>query len=836
MKSVKSRKILMKSCRGHLISVASVALLASCIESEEDLLADSLIPQESTLRTEAGDEGSGEATADATGEATAAATDEDETSPPLSADRADLPPFVPYEVIVKFRDPSATSGTRANLSARAQLEGITDDTNLVRFADETGGRRSARDANAVTWAYIDELRSRDDVEYAHPNWLFEFSLAPNDRYYPNQWHYPQVNLPAAWDLTTGSPTVRIAILDSGRTEHPDEFGRYLTGVEYDAMSEDGDAKTSSDYNHHVAVASIAGGRTNNSKHSAGVCWGCQLLNVNMRSGGSTTMVAVARGMRWAVDNGARVINMSFENDKSCTKDGGIPLLKESVEYAASKNVVLVAAAGNTGANATDTSPASCPGVIAVAATDQSKALAKYSNHTAVTLAAPGGGASLVNGKIGSDAYGKALELDEICGADADSGFSPSTSGVVVNWTTSTGNHCDRYMAGTSFSAPHVAGVVGLMLSRNPSLTPAQIKSILQSTATPMPNCNGKCGAGLLNAFAAVKAVAPLPVNDPKPTANFTVQCTGLQCTFNGGSSTDNSSIVAYEWILPTQQFRMGSVVNAFMPGYGSKSAQLRVTDNRGQSMVITKNFSISQPAVTPVAGQYHNPERPDNRLEIFETSDSGLVVAWYTFDRSGNPIWYTSGAGLRFGARWTQPLYKTIKNNGVGVTTQVGTVSLDFSSSSTVWFSWSINDLGVFDNVVGGERFTFLFGNQGRSGSWFSPMDPGWGISVHESGQQLETALGFHLQSGMPSWARSQRLTPSGNMSVPLSVYKGRGLCPSCGGKSAASVDSGFGGSMTLQIANGSVTAGTASVNITYGGGLGSFKKPLQIINLLTKP
>lgn len=825
MKNHRVRPIIVRSARHERwigVGFASCALLTGCIESEGDLIADSVVTLETTFITETGDEG---------------AEDEvDEVAP--ENDGAEAPSFVPFEAIVKFRDP-ASSGSRASLLVLGQLEALTEDTSVVRF--EVDSARSGVDAVVETWARIDELRAREDVEFAHPNWLFKLSLIPNDTHYAKQWHYPQVNLPAAWDVTTGSPTVRIAVIDSGRTTHPDLSSKWVSTVEYDAASEDGDARSDSTWNHGVAVAAIAGGASSNGKHSAGVCWGCQLLNVDAgSSAGKVVLSAAIRGIHWSVDNGARVINLSFEESLPCsspiTNGKDIPALKEAVAYATSKNVTVVAAAGNAAVNASGSSPASCPGVISVAATDQNKTLAAYSNFGQVTLAAPGGAGSLANGKIDPDAQGKALPVSPTgdCGTDPKSGFDNSTKGIVTGWTTSTGTHCDRYIAGTSFAAPHVAGVVGLMLSRNPSLTPAQVKQILESTATKPP-CNG-CGAGLLDANAAVRAVAPLPVNDPKPTASFTVQCSGLQCSFNGGGSSDNSGIVAYEWILPGQQFRLGKVVDAFMPGYGPKSLQLRVTDNRGQSTLINKSFSMSQPSVMPVAGQYHNPDRPGNRVDVYETSDSGLVVTWYTFDRAGAAVWYTSGAGQRIGARWSQPLYKTTKMNGSVVHTIVGSVSLDFTNSTTAWFSWQLDDPGVFDQVVvGGERFTHLFGGQGRSGAWYRPGDSGWGISVHESGQKLEAAVGIHSPGGLPIWASSSRVTASSNLTLPLTFYQGRGLCPSCGGKSATSGAIDYSGSMKLQIADGSVTTGTASISV-IGPNYVSIKKPLGPIELVTKP
>lgn len=804
--------VLTRICSLGVVAVACVAL-AGCVD-EGELLVDT-------------DESATQPPLDPSDED--AEPGEEGSIQPLAAERADSPRFVPFEAIVKFRD-DARGTARAALPARAELDELLEGISVVRFAAD---RSAAQDEVAATWAHIERLRARDDVEYAHPNWLFEPSRVPNDLEYPKQWHYPQINLPAAWDLTTGSPTVRIAILDSGHTAHPDQVGK-MVGLTYDAVSEDGSALSQTTWNHGVAVASIAGGHTNNNgKGSAGVCWDCQLLVVRASDGIEWPQPNVAgtiRGIGWAVANGARVINMSFEIDVPCwapaTPHKDIPGLKQAIELAITKkNVTIVAAAGNKGVDAKNTSPASCPGVIAVAATDRKKQLAKYSNFGTVTLAAPGGAGSKVDGTIDHYAQGQAIN----CGiADPSSFFSDWTGGVVTNWTTSTGNvHCDRYISGTSFSAPHVAGVVGLMLSRNPNLTPEQIQVILENTAEPA--CSG-CGAGLLDAHAAVRAAAPLPNNnDAKPVPGFTVKCTGLRCTFDASTSTDDQSIVAYEWILPGEQLHRGKVFSAFMPGYGNKNVRLRVTDNRGQSAMLDKYTQISQPAVTPRVGQYANPARPHNQLDIFETGDGGLAVTWYTFEGSGEPVWYTSGAGHRIGARWTQPLYRSAMMAGVSKPTQVGTISLDFSNATEVWLSW------VLDDVPGGEYFTFQFGGLGRSGAWMFPSKPGRGISVQEAGGQLETNVTLYTNGGAPTWARSPRMTASSDQTLPLTVYKGQGLCPSCGGKTAASPDTFYTASMRLKVADGAATAGTASMSIYYQG-MTAWNQSLGPIQLLTKP
>ena len=219
-------------------SLASGLLLAGCVADDGYLGIDTI---ESTAFIDSGDSGDSRDSGDEdSGDEDSGDEDsgddpaiDDDDPLPLSADRAALPPFVPFEAIVKFRA-AAPATFRANLAAGARIEELTADTSLVRFDVDSSAGLAAKDPIAATWAQIDDLRASGDVEYAHPNWLLTPSLTPNDKYYAHQWHYPKVNLPAAWDLTTGSPTVRLAILDTGRTQHGDLAGKWVPRVEYDA--------------------------------------------------------------------------------------------------------------------------------------------------------------------------------------------------------------------------------------------------------------------------------------------------------------------------------------------------------------------------------------------------------------------------------------------------------------------------------------------------------------------------------------------------------------------------------------------------------------------------
>jgi hypothetical protein len=354
---------------------------------------------------------------------------------------------------------------------------------------------------------------------------------------------------------------------------------------------------------------------------------------------------------------------------------------------------------------------------------------------------------------------------------------------------------------------------------------------LQATAQPLPGCAGQCGAGLLNARAAVEQAAPLPVADALPVPRITASCSALTCTLSGSTSSDDRGIIAYQWTLPGEQRATGVSTSVFVPGYRSHVVRLRVTDTSGQSSEIAQLVTPTQPFVAPLAGAYYNPQRSGAGLDLFYTSNGQLLVGWYTYDTGGVPVWYTSGVAPLQGARWNAPLYRSTWNGASATTTSVGTISLDFSTGNELWISWVLN------GVPGGERYTYLGGGQGRAGAWYMPSQPGWGIQVQEMGTTLVATVTFyHL--GQPRWM--QGVVSSGsNVTIPLRSYRGAGLCPSCGGLTAAVVDEQWAqSSMSLQIANGSSTTGSASTDIWL---FASFPfpvwaRPLQTIELLTAP
>jgi thermitase len=193
------------------------------------------------------------------------------------------------------------------------------------------------------------------------------SNSPNDIYFPEQWALQKM---PGWQTSSGGPEVLVAVLDTGIDEqHEDLAGKVADEVNFT------DTQTASDhFGHGTHVAGIIAATANNGIGIAGIAPNCRLLNVKVADDkGMVWASAAAEGIIWAVDRGAKIINMSLAIPTIT------PALEEAVDYAWSKGVVIIAAAGNTGTSV-PTYPASCSNVIAVAATDINGSLWERSNH------------------------------------------------------------------------------------------------------------------------------------------------------------------------------------------------------------------------------------------------------------------------------------------------------------------------------------------------------------------------------------------------------------------------------------------------------------------------
>ena len=282
-------------------------------------------------------------------------------------------------------------------------------------------------------AALAALRADGAVEYAARESTRTPALAPNDPGYLRQaWPFLRAAVPAAWDVTTGDGGAVIAVLDSGiDPSHPD-LPPLAAG--YDFVNDDADP--ADDHGHGTTVAGAIAARLGNGLGSAGVCPRCTLMPIKVLDGvsGEASDADIVAGIVWATDHGADVINISLSGP-----DYG-QALADAVAYATSRGVVVVAAGGNDGTSALQY-PAALDGVVGVAASDDRNALYDFSNHGShLDLAAPGCLQTTLNG----GRYGQAC--------------------------------------GTSLAAPFVAGVAGLVRSRRPALSGAQVVDVLAAGA------------------------------------------------------------------------------------------------------------------------------------------------------------------------------------------------------------------------------------------------------------------------------------------------------------------------------------------------------------------
>lgn len=403
----------------------------------------------------------------------------------------------------------ASGGQRAEAFQALQLEAAPSSLH-ARFGSLPAEQREKLD----TLLAVKALHRRTDVAIAEPNFVRHALAVPNDPFFGLQWHYPLINLPAAWDLTTGSTSVEVAVIDTGvLLDHPDLAGQLTTGFDFisnPAQALDGngiDANPNdpgdqccpgSSSFHGTHVAGTIGAATNNGSGVSGVAWDVTLVPLRVLGLGGGSNYDVLQAVRYAAglpnDSGASnkvdVINLSLG------AAGGFSSTEQSV-YAQARNagVIVIAAAGNE--NSSQLSyPASYDGVVSVSAVDSGSEKADYSNFGAtVDVAAPGGDSIDRNG----DGY-----PDYVLSTLAD-----DSSGVTLLGF--------GFSAGTSMASPHVAGVVALMKALDPTLTPAEFDALLASGAITTdlgaPGRDDVFGYGLIDARRAVEAVGGAP-NDP----------------------------------------------------------------------------------------------------------------------------------------------------------------------------------------------------------------------------------------------------------------------------------------------------------------------------------
>lgn len=376
------------------------------------------------------------------------------------------------------------------------------EADITRMQQEIGGSH----VHKLGYTYIFESGSMEakqlmnyfqkwNIEYAEPHFLYLTNdikkleapnsntvMKPNDSLYSRyQWNLPQIETEAGWNVNKGSENVTVAVVDTGvDINHPDLKDQIVSGYNVVQPGE----KPLDDVGHGTHVAGVIGAVVNNNLGIAGMSWYNRVMPVKVldQSGAGSTY-AVAQGIIWATDHGAKVINMSLGNYADAQ------FLHDAIKYAFDHDVVLIAASGNDNTERPGY-PAAYPEVLAVAAVDEKKAKASFSN------------------------YGDYIDV--------------AAPGVSIASTYPSNQYAA--LSGTSMASPHVTALAALIRSANPDLKNTDVMRIIKETAMDLGTSgNDKYfGSGLIDVASALKAAQQglqqkeaESVSNPNPPSNST---------------------------------------------------------------------------------------------------------------------------------------------------------------------------------------------------------------------------------------------------------------------------------------------------------------------------
>lgn len=426
-----------------------------------------------------------------------------------------------------YADAPAGGYVVVQIDTGVRIEQLQDD-GLPPTLEEQGFRQLPVPDGMTAEQFAAELSSRPDVLSAEPGATVQAAITPDDSFYPGSQasYFDQLGMPQAWDLHTGTNDVVVAILDSGiDTTHPDLVSNLWTnpidnqndgidrdgngcvndrnGCRYVTLTQSNNALcgyTSSqhnvgnirdDHDHGTQVAGIAGAVGNNSQGVSGVAWSVRLMTVKVLDcQGNGEIADVARGIEYAVRNGADIVNLSLAilPEKSGADS---PIMRAAIELAQSQGVIVVAAAGNIG------SPSTTVGTAYPAAYTQ------YPNVIAVGASNP----QQANSWASFSRYGPAIDFAAPGMNIVSTGRTDGANGPYVEIRT----------GGTSFAAPFVSGMFALMMSRNSNLNPDDYIQAARSAATPAPEApHGQswAGSGIVNIGAAMARIPMSITGEP----------------------------------------------------------------------------------------------------------------------------------------------------------------------------------------------------------------------------------------------------------------------------------------------------------------------------------
>jgi len=579
--------------------------------------------------------------------------------------------IVPWQVIVRYRDDATVSDAAINedISRSMGLQqraGSGERGRLLALRNslasaEQRQRRVAAAAHKLdtiedpalrarweTLMTVKALRRDPRVRSARPNYRLHALAAPDDPLFPLQWNLPLVGVTDAWDTTTGAPDVVVAVVDTGvLSGHPDLAGQLVDGYDFvrDAdMALDGDGIDPDPEDpgnsvggggegfHGTHVSGIVAAAGNNGRGVAGAAYGTRVMPLRaIGADGAGTTYDVDQAIRFAagLPNDSRtvparradIINLSL---------GGAPFepdTQDLLQDVRAAGVVVVAAAGNE-ANSAPFYPADYSGVISVSAVDTQRQLAPYSNSgPGIDVAAPGGdGSADFNGDGFPDGV---LSTSGTIGATGlDYGFT--------------------FLTGTSMAAPHVAGIVALMKSVNPDLTPADIDSLLAagelSDDLGAPGRDDLYGNGLINAqravLAALESIGVSPGDSPRlvasaSTLNFGGTGTTLGLSLQNGGVGDLELLsvsVSEPWLAVEPltvdgnglgEYRVSVDRSALPPGiYAADISAQSSVNNLSVRVLVSKSIAAGETDIGVIYILLYDPLN-DTTVEQYVSRDGG---------------------------------------------------------------------------------------------------------------------------------------------------------------------------------------------------------------------
>ncbi len=507
-------------------------------------------------------------------------------------------------------------------------------------------------AGALSRTRLFSFVERDFIAHA--------ATTPNDPNFASQWHLAKIQAPSAWSLTEGSAGVPIAIIDSGADPNqPDLKAKLVNGWNF-LTGNSNTSDTGCNTGHGTAVSGAAAAATNNLTGVAGVAWANPIMPLVVTSSSCYAYYSdMASAITYATDHGVRIINISITGSTVSST------LQSAVDYAWSKGAVIFAAAGNS-SSSSPVYPAACNNVLAISATEPTDTLASFSNHGSwIKLSAPG-----------------------------DMILTTQEGGTYGNWW------------GTSLASPIAAAVGALALSANPSLTNAQLVSLLETNSDDLgtPGFDQYFGYGRVNAYKAVAAAKGVATDTTPPTVYITSPLSGatvLGIVSVLGTASDNVGVSKVELYVDGALYASGTA-SAFSFSWsttaaanGSHTLTVKAYDAVGNVGSAALSVTVNNADTTPPTARIGSP------LSGATVSGTAVAVSGTASDNVGvtkvelyaDGALYASTTASAFSFSWNS----TTKANGSHTLTVKAYDAANNTGSASV--SVNVNNTGTSSNT-----------------------------------------------------------------------------------------------------------------------------------------